>query len=61
MPKDGMKPSELPTHGNTVDRQITNLDEAKAKFCLRALLLAGHVSDNTMQKAIYLAETLRHD
>lgn len=44
-----------------VDKRITDLSIGRAQFCLRALMLAGHVSRETMGHALALAETLRFD
>jgi hypothetical protein len=44
-----------------LDQRIGSLSDGKAKFCLRALMLAGHVSEHTMKAAIELAGTVRDD
>lgn len=39
--------------------RIDNLSRERAAFCLKALLLAGHVWDHTMEATVNLAESLR--
>lgn len=44
-----------------IHERIEMLRDKEAVFVLRALILAGHVSLNTMRAAMDLAGTVRHD
>lgn len=45
----------------SLNSALIGLNEARAVFCLRALMLAGHVSTLTMKAALTLADTVKWD
>lgn len=45
----------------SLNSALLALTEKRAVFCLRALMLAGHVSPFTMKATLALAETLKFD
>lgn len=47
----------IATHEELMDA-ISELKENEAKFCLQALMIAGHVSGGIMERTVNLAKTL---
>lgn len=45
----------------TIMELIDTLPEKRAIFCLKALVVTGHVTEQTMTATISLAETLRYE
>lgn len=44
---------------NALDDRIEMLRPEAAIFCLKALMLAGHVSENVMSKALDLSDVVK--
>lgn len=44
-----------------LDNELDMLRDKAAIFCLKALMLAGHVSETAMRAVIDLSNTVRHD
>lgn len=46
-------------HPDEVTKGIDRLNEPRAVFCLKALMLAGHVSNDHMWAVLKLCDTVR--
>lgn len=54
-----MTTEPTPSAKQKLEDDISELSVARAGFCLRALMMAGHVSEATMLAAIDLSATVR--